>query len=64
MLRIGRILEVLVLELVEQESHAFESVAAVAIAGMGQEPDHGLVELHAARRLWAVGCDRALGALR
>ena len=45
--RIGRILEVLVLELFEQESHAFEAVAAMAVAGTSQEPDHGLVDLHA-----------------
>ena len=62
--RIGRILEALVLELLEQESHALEAVAAVAVAGMGQEPDHGLVELNAHRCLWAVGSDRTLGALR
>ena len=64
MLRIGRILQVLVLELFEQESHAFEAVAAMAVARMGQEADHRLVELHASGCLRAIGGDRALGALR
>ena len=61
--RIVGSLEVLVLELVEQESHAFEAVAPVAVAGMGQESDHSLVKLNAPRCLWTVSSDGTLGAL-
>ena len=61
---VGRVGQPLVLELVEQERHALEAVAAVAVAGVGQEPDHRLVDLHPARRLRPVGRDRALRPLR
>ena len=43
------ILQAAVLELLEQEGHALEAVAAVAVAGVGQEADQRLVELHALR---------------
>ncbi len=62
-MRIGRVGEALVLELVEQEGHALEAVAAVRVAGVGQEADHRLVDLHPLGRLRAIGRDRALGAL-
>ena len=64
MVRIGRILQALVLELVEQERHPLEAVAAVAVAAVGEKADHRLVDLHPPRRLRPVGRDRALRSLR
>ena len=52
-----------VAELLDQEGDALVAVSAVGVAGMGQEPDQRLVELHALRRFRPVGRDRALGAL-
>ena len=53
-----------VLELLQQERHSLEAVAAVAVAAVGEKADHGLVDLNAARRLRPVGGDRAFCALR
>ena len=64
MVRVGRVLQVGAAETFEQEGHALEAVAAVAVAGVRQEADHRLVDLHAAGRLRAIGRDRALRALR
>ena len=63
MARAGRILQAHALELLEQELDALEAVAAVAEAGVGQEADHGLVDLHPLRALRPVRRDRTLGAL-
>ena len=48
MVGIGRIFEVDVLELLQQEGHALKAVAAVAVSAVGEEADHRLVDLHAA----------------
>ncbi|MBK9685584.1 MAG: hypothetical protein IPO59_20705, partial [Betaproteobacteria bacterium] len=50
-------------ELLEQEGHAFEAVAAMGITAVAEEAQHGLVQLHTPRLLGAVGRHRALGAL-
>jgi hypothetical protein len=39
---IGRILQVGVLELVNDEGHALEAVAAVAVAAVGEAADHAI----------------------
>ena len=51
-------------KLLDQELDAFVAVAAVGKAGVGEEADHALVDLHALRRFRAVGGYRALAALR
>src|SRR5262249_52225243 len=61
---VGWLLEVGVLELLQQERHSFEPVAAMAIAAVGEEADHCLVNLNAARRLRPVSGNRAFCALR
>ena len=61
---VARVLQPAVLELVDQEGDAFVAVAAVRVAGVREEADQRLVELHALGLLRAVGRHRALGALR
>ena len=51
-------------EPLDQERHTLKAVAAVRIAGMAEEADHRLVELHALRRLRTVRGYRALRPLR
>ena len=63
MIGIGRVLEVRAAELGDNEIHALVAVAAMAVAGVGQAAEHGLVDLHPAGCLRPVGRDRALGAL-
>ena len=57
-------LQAAVLELLDQVGDALVAVAAVRVAGVREEADQRLVELHALGLLRAVGRDRALGALR
>src|SRR4029077_5689500 len=61
---IGRVLQVNVLELLQEEGHALKSVAAVAVAAVREKSDHGLVDLDSARRLWAIGRYGSLGTKR
>ncbi len=61
---IARIGQPLVLELIEQKGHPLVPVAAMTEAGMGQEADHRLVDLHPPRRLRPVRRHRALRPLR
>ena len=51
------------LELLDQVGDALVAVAAVRVAGVREEADQRLVELHPLGLLGAVGRDRALGAL-
>src|SRR5215470_8600493 len=61
---VGWFLQVGILELLQQERHSFEPVAAMAIAAVGEEADHCLVDLNAARRLRPVSGNCAFCALR
>ena len=61
--RVRRVFQAGVAELVEQEGDALVAVAAVRVAAVGQKTDQRLVELHPLRRLRAVGRHRALDAL-
>src|ERR1700736_3903807 len=64
MIAVGRILQAGILELLQQECHSLEPVAAVAVAAVGEKADHGLVDLNAAGSLRAVGGNGPFGALR
>ena len=61
---IGRIFEAHILELLEEEGHALETVSAVAVPAVGQEADHRLIDLDAVGGLRPVRRDRALRPLR
>ena len=63
MAAIGRIDQPRVAELLDEERDPLVAVAAVGIAGMGQKPDHRLVELDALGALRSVGGDRAFRSL-
>jgi hypothetical protein len=62
--RVRRIGEIRIVELLDQECDALEAVAAVRVAGMGQEAHQRLVELDPLGRFRAIRGHRALGALR
>ena len=57
------VLQIGAAELLDQELDALEAIAAMGKAGMRQEADHRLVDLHTLRRLRTVGGNSALGAL-
>jgi len=61
---VGRILQVCSLELVQQERHSFEAIAAVTVAAVGEKAHHRLVDLNSARRLRPIGGDGPLSPLR
>src|SRR6516165_7451058 len=61
---IGGVFQTTILELFQQKRHPLKSTAAMAIATVREEAEHGFVDLDATRRLRAVGCHRALGTLR
>src|SRR5262249_42188926 len=63
-LGIGWVFQTGILELLQQKGHSLKPVAAMAIATVREEAEHGFVDLDATRRLRAVGCHRPLGTLR
>ena len=64
MVRVGRIIEPGVLELLEEESDALVAVAAVRIAGVTSGSRRGTCSAAPAAGFRPIGGDRALGALR
>ena len=58
------ILQVGFAELADQELHAFEAIASVGEAGVREEADHRLIDLHAIRRFGTIRRHCALAPLR
>ena len=64
MLGIGGVFQAGILELFQQKGHALKAIAAMAVATVREEAEHGFVDLDATRRLRSVGCHRTFKSAR
>src|SRR5258706_2338813 len=62
--RVARIFKAGIPETLQKKGDPLEAIPAMAIPAVTEKADHGLVDLHAGRRLWTIGRNRALRALR
>ena len=54
MIRVSRIFEINIPELLQQKRHALETIATMTVTTVNAVSQHGFIDLHATWRLWSV----------